>query len=168
MAECWLPNLEEYDGKKMDWNQYENHIYSIFKNDFIDTKPLFQDKEVNIRRIPMVFDKEDAFFHVTCKEYQKNGDRSPDLRRCERIRWIRKLIENYKCNHKLCDNCDGIKLWIEKNKSSKRIHLLFEEQRYMVVIEERKNYCLLITAFYIHYNNALTGYLKRYNNYKNN
>lgn len=90
----------------------------------------------------------------------------PDFRRCERIRWVRKFIENYKCNLAECKECDGIKVWEEDYHGNPRVHILLEEERYMVVVEKREKYCLLITAFYFEQDHKLRKKLKKYQKYK--
>lgn len=162
---CWLPYLEYFEKYKGLWSEYQEMLYSIFKHDFIDTQPCFEEKRVNIRRHPIEFGKEEAFFHITSQDYNKNGERLPDLRRCERIRWTRAFIEN-QCSPKICNNCEGIKTWKELYHGSERVHILLEEERYMVVLELRKSYCLLITAFYIEHDHALSKQLKHYEQYK--
>lgn len=47
-----------------------------------------------------------------------------------------------------------------------RVHILLEEERYMVVVECRKDYCLLITAFYFEHDHSLNKKLKKYDEYK--
>lgn len=94
-------------------------------------------------------------------------ERNPDLRRCERIRWVRAFIENYNCDPKLCEDCEGVKVWCETYKGKKRIHFLLVEEKYMVVIEKRPKYYQLITAFYFDYDNALEKKLKHYDMYIN-
>ena len=84
----------------------------------------------------------------------------------ERIRWVRAFIENYDCDLSKCEDCDGVKIWNEPYKSKTRVHLLLEEERYMVVLEERKGYFLLITAFYLDYDHALQKQLKHYKQYR--
>lgn len=163
---CWLPDLEYLDDYQNNWQLYENALYSIFKSDFIDSRPSFESKYVNIRRHPIEYNKEEAFFHVTCQDYLKDGKRVPDFRRCERIRWVRSFIENYQCDNSKCQGCDGIKVWSEPYKSTTRVHILFEEERYMVVLERRESYCLLITAFYFNHDHALEKKLKHYEMYK--
>lgn len=158
---CWLPNLEYYDYYD-SWDEYQDTLYSIFKSDFIDSHPHFEGKQVNIRRHPIEYGKEEAFFHVTCQDYLKDGERVPDFRRCERIRWVRAFIENYKCDSTLCDECDGVKVWKMPYKSNYRVHMLLEEERYMVVVEPRENYCLLITAFYLEHDHTLRKKVKEY------
>lgn len=161
----WLPQLmlyEDYDG----WTDYQNEIYQIFRQDFIDTFPEFQGKRVKIRYQPIEYGREEAFYHITCQDYYKNGERVPDLRRCERIKWVRRFIENYQCNMEQCVECSGIKTWEESYGNNKRVHILFEEERYMVVVERRAQYSLLITAFYFEEDHSLRKKLKKYNIYK--
>lgn len=164
MIDCkWLPSLEPYSTEKQ-WSEYEGFIYSIFYNDFIKTHPCFDNKKVNVRHHPKEYGKEEAFFHLTCQDYLKDCDRVPDFRRCERIRWVRKFIENYDCAEG-CEECSGIKVWDKPFKNNYRTHILFEEEKYIVVLEKRDNYCLLITAFYFNRNHTLEKKLKEYRKY---
>ena len=60
-----------------DWakfDEYDELLYQIFKRDFIDSRPLYEHKEVGIRKHPMVNDKEQTFFHITSKDYNKNDE----------------------------------------------------------------------------------------------
>ena len=61
---CWLPELEYLDDYQNNWQLYENALYSIFKTDFIDSRPSFEGKQVSIRRHPIEYNKEEAFFHL--------------------------------------------------------------------------------------------------------
>lgn len=162
---CWIPNLEFFSSYS-SWKEYEDVLYTIFKHDFIDSHPFFEGLRVNVKHYPKEFGKEDAFFHTTCKDYVGEGNRDPDFRRCERIRWIRAFIENYNCDSTLCEDCDGVKVWREPYKSKERVHILLEEERYVVILEDRTNYFLLITAFYLDYDHALDKQLKHYEKYK--
>lgn len=161
----WIPNLELYENFD-GWDAYQEHIYQLFCNDFKYSNPYFEEKIVKIRFHPIEFNKEEAFFHVTCQDYNKDGERVPDFRRCERIRWIRKFIENYNCDLSKCNDCDGIKVWEEEVRNVYRTHILLEEEKYMVVLEKRKGYCLLITAFYFNNNHSLKKKIKKYYEYK--
>ncbi|MDD4494889.1 MAG: hypothetical protein PHV32_11205 [Eubacteriales bacterium] len=165
---CWLPDLVEFNSYGGNWGKYEDAIYRVFKKDFIDSKPNFEGKQVNIRRQPMVNDKEEAFIHVTHQDYNKDGERLPDMRRCERIRWVRSFIEEYNCDSSKCIDCDGVKVWEEDapRGTGKRVQLLLQEERYMVVLERRSTYCLLITAFYFEHDHALRKKLEHYENNK--
>ena len=144
--------------------EYDEFLYQLFKQDFIDSQPLYEKKKVVIRKHPLVNGKEQTFFHVTSKDYKEGEERFPDPRRCERIQWIRKFIENNFCLDS-CNECDGIKVWEEEYKKNKRIYLLLEEEKYIVILEKRENYCLLITAYYLDYPHTLDKLLKKYNAY---
>lgn len=147
---CWLPELVPCQDWGR-WKEYENELYAIFKSDFIDDSPSYENKPVRIRKHPMEHDREEAFWHVTCCDFAKDNDRKPDINRCERIRWIRSFIENSNCNDPFCEECDGMLVWstIFPKTKSPRVKILLEEERYVVIVEVRKEYCLLITAFYI-------------------
>ena len=63
------------------------------------------------------------------------NDRIPDLRRCERLKWNREIIEN--------NNCVGCKkkLYYEQYyKNNVRINLLFPDVRFKVILEKRDKY----------------------------
>jgi hypothetical protein len=162
----WLPDTIEFNDYQ-DWNSYEEVLYQIFINDFVQSHPLLNDKPVKIRKHPMILGKEQTFFHITSVDQTFNpkdpNDRIPDLNRSARLSWVRKIIENYMCR-KGC--CSFIKVWREKYKSYERIHMLFEEVRFMVVVEERETYNLLITAYYIEHDHQLKKKLKKYERYQ--
>lgn len=163
--DCWIPgtiDLREYNG---NFVEYENALYENFKRDFIDSQPFFRGLPVEIRREPMEYNKEEAFFHITCQDYAKDHNRSPDFRRCERINWVRAFIENYECEDYQCD-CDGIKIWDEPGRSKRmQTCILSEFERYIVILENRNNYYLLITAYYIEYDRVMDKKLRNYEKY---
>ena len=163
----------------MKWNEYLDEIYKVFKNDFIDNKPIFEGKNVNFRKAPMDGKYEHTFIHLTHKdEFHKSdnpNDRIPDPRRAERIGWNKAIIDNYKCNEN-CVDCDKVLYFEEyykKNiKVSKKLdnyvksYFLFKDAKFLVILEKRENYNLLITGYYIEYDNAMEKYIKKYEKYK--
>ena len=163
---CWLPPLNPFDFDS-NYKIYESSLYKKYREDFIESHPYFENKIVKVRFLPIIDGYEESFIHFTCKNYENVEDREPDFKRCERLHWIRKVIENYLCKEKCNEACDGIKIWEEPYKMYSRVHFLFEEERYLVIIEKRKDYNLLITAYYLEYDNALEKQMKHYNQYKN-
>lgn len=161
----WLPELMPCDNWA-DFASYEEKLYQIFSMDFIQTQPQFKNKPVIIRRHPMVDDREQTFFHVITKDDSSKNDRFLDPKRCERIRWIRAFIENYDCDPTKCEACSGIKVWDEPYKANKRVFILSEEEKYMVILERRERYNMLITAYYLDYPHSLEKQLKKYNYYQ--
>jgi hypothetical protein len=82
--------LETFNG---DWEKYFEAVYNAFKVDFVDNKLFFRDKEVRLKFHPYTDGKEANFYHLT-HEGEDEKDRKPDLRRMERIKWPKILIEN--------------------------------------------------------------------------
>ena len=85
-------------------------------------------------------------------------ERTPDIRRCERIRWPRPFIEQE-------DDAD-LKVWSEFRGSEERIHIWHEEENYVVIVACRRGYYLPWTAYTL-YKNQKEKMRKRYNRYKN-
>jgi hypothetical protein len=151
----WLPPLvlfEQYGG---NWEDYINVVYSYFKKDFIDSKPLFLDKQVELKRHPLYQDKECTFWHIT-SEGEVEAERTPDIRRCERIRWPRPIIDNCECQH--------VRWWRNKRKKEPRVVIWFYEEDYVVVLAERKSYLLLWTAYFVSKDHTRRKLLKEYLN----
>ena len=149
---CFFGGLFKSD---KEWDEYYEEVYSKFKNDFLnENRPLYyNNKIIRIRRMPEVFGKEQTFYHITNYEEQGIENRVPDWRRCERIAWVREFIEQSFCVNSKC-NCSGIHNWIQPFKSKKRTYIWSETKRFLVILEERNEYYLLITAFYINEKNG--------------
>lgn len=145
MSKCFLPDL--FDFSSGDWDSYYDDVYTIFYNDFVISSPIFNNKSVYIKKKPMVGNKEQCFFHITNYEDYTINDRVPDFRRCERIKWVKKFIINYFCDQHY--DCSGIHNWVQPFMNKNRIYIFSETNRFLVVLEERDKYYLLITAFYI-------------------
>lgn len=169
--ECWIPELIPCSNLA-EWENYENSLYKIFIEDWVDSQPHFQQKPVYIRRDPKYEGREEGFWHLTCQDYSKkhNGieSRDPDLKRCERINWSRSFIENYpactSCLDKQNSSCSGVLTWKALSGNKKcRYKFFHEEERYLVVLEERENYFLLITAYFVENEWSFKSILREYN-----
>ncbi|MCI0655401.1 MAG: hypothetical protein L0Y39_13165 [Methylococcaceae bacterium] len=136
----WLPPLvlfSDYDG---NWQAYLDAIYECFKQDFIDNKPVFQGRRLGLKRHPMSYGKEATFWHMM-PEGMEEEIRMPDLRRCERIRWPKPVIEH--------NDDPKVKYWVSVKHNEDRIHIWLEEEDYVVVLADRKNFLLPWTAFLV-------------------
>lgn len=158
--ECWIP--EETDSSEFDsWEEYDRFLYSVFKSDFVDSRPIFEGMEVKPRTNPRFDEREESFWHLTCRDYRhKSGlpeSRDPDLDRCRRIRWPRAFIEHHlECGYHDINPgcCSGVVVWRSTHKSKKgkpkeRVKLYLKEEQYLLVMEKRNRYYLLITAYRI-------------------
>ncbi len=152
----WLPDLLYKESYESD-NKYLERLYKIFEESFKRSQPIFKGEQVGCRKNPITHGYEEGFFHLTHRDY-KNApfqDRGIDYFRCERFEWIKKIIENYNCTDSCCTH---IKVWEEKKKT----YLLFEEVKYVVILEKRKGYYVVVTAFYIDYNHTMNKLLNKY------
>ncbi len=135
---AWLPDLILLQDFSGDWSKFMDAIYQIFRGDFILTKPKFRGGAIKTKWHPIVDGREATFWHVIQTGKVEN-ERTPDLRRCERVPWIRPVIEHEKE--------PSIKVWENKRKQEKRICLWLEDYEYLVVLAKRKGYILLWTAY---------------------
>lgn len=159
---CWLPELFTRP-PEMPWAEYDASLYQEYLL-LINSEIVFRGMPVKFKRYPILEDRCESYWHLTCTDYQRNGERFPDPDRCERIKWLKQTIEHVDCKTERCPECDGLLVWeTRKNKPKHlRVNILFEEARYLVVLEPRKDYYLLITAFYVGKDRALNKLINDY------
>lgn len=140
--------LEDYDG---DYSSYMESVYLVFKKDFIIKKTKFRNEELKLKSHPLIQNKAYTFYHMT-HEGKDEQNRLPDIRRCERMPWANPTIEN-------CDKWN-LKIWpqVRTGNGGTRNRLCIwleceDKPDYMVILDIRKDYKLLWTAFvpqYLH------------------
>lgn len=133
----WLPEiltLAHHDG---DWPAYIEAVYAVFECDFIQNECLLRGNRVGVRRQPSYDNKWFTFWHCV-SEGRVEEHRTPDFRRCERIPWMRPIIEH--------ETEAVVDVWTRKKNGDDRLYVWFAEE-YLVVLGIRKTYYLLITAF---------------------
>jgi len=136
----WLPPLVSFSDHGGEWERYLEAIYDYFRQDFVEDKPVFRGRRLGLKRHPMTKGKEATFWHMI-QQGDSEEDRIPDLRRCERIRWPRPIIEH--------DDDRAIKVWWNQCRGEKRICLWFERENYLVVLADRGKYILPWTAYLV-------------------
>ena len=157
----WLPGLvllQDYSGM---WNRYVEALYDFFHDDFILTRPLLAGVTVNHKKYPMEKGKEATFWHLISSGLTEE-EREPDIRRCERIRWAKVMIEAV--------DTDKVRYWKTRRSSKKRRnelrHLIaLPDFSYLVVLADRGTHILLWTAFCVekeHRRKKLEKEWKRY------
>ena len=137
---AWLPDLiclPDYGG---DWNRYHQAIYEAFCQDFIQSQPQFMGRRLGLKRHPLMDGKEATFWHFV-SEGAVEANRLPDLRRCERIRWPRAVIER-------ADD-PAVKVWSNQRGHEKRVCLWLDSEDYLVVLADRETYLLPWTAYLV-------------------
>ena len=159
MVPDWLPSLVLFSAYEGNWEKYVEVLYEYFKQDFIQKRTSFEGIKLRLKRYPLSQGKEATFWHLI-SEGKTEEDRIPDLRRCERIRWPRPIIINAKDSR--------IKFWKNQRRGETRICLWLEDQEYIVILAERKDYVLLWTGYMVTENHRKRKLQKEFENYHKN
>ncbi len=145
----WLPELLRMESYGGQWEEYLDAVYRRYCADFLTRKAYFRNNPVSTKYHPAAEGKGSGFWHCI-SEGAPSGlekDREPDLSRCERIGWIRAIIEH------ATDR--SIQYWQNQRhgRGTEINHLLWFDGLYLVILSERpnystgKNYFLLKTAY---------------------
>ena len=156
MKPVWLPDLILMESFGGNWERFFAAVYHIFEQDFVLSKPDFRGKRLGLKRHPEYDGKSATFWHMISMG-EVEAEREPDLRRCERIRWPKPVIEN--------STDPALKVWAEPNGKNQRIHIWFEDEGYLVVLDDRRDYILPWTAFFIEREHQRKKYNKRWQRY---
>ncbi|MEI8361371.1 MAG: hypothetical protein WCG01_04535 [bacterium] len=144
----WLPDVVPFSDFDCDLKKYLDHLHGIFEKDFLVSRPVYNGK-------PVFFDKNvienysACFWHLITEskiaDYQRVDVANLSLLRCERICWMRPVIENHK--HQ------AVSVW--ENTRGRKTNTLFllEDYDYIVVLTNIKDKFYLVTAYYIAYPN---------------
>src|SRR3989339_736182 len=97
-----------------------------------------------------------TFYHIT-HEGEDESNRKPNFRRMERIRFPKFIIEN--CKH------NDILIWKNKRGKDERVLLLNEAENYIVILTDRGEYFMLITAYYVETKHRKEKLVKEYKDY---
>lgn len=152
----WLPPLVTCSNLA-DWTPYEAALFGYYKADFIDARPVFDGRKVQQKRHPEIGGLPATFWHVISEG--DGDDRTPDFRRCERIRWPGALIA-----HAGDPNC--VCRWDEHDHhKGYRVCLTLKDFSYLVVLDDRSTFVLLWTAYCVERQPARDKLAKRYAHY---
>ena len=132
------PDLVSFSDFGGDWNAYEIELNRCFMAEIAAGQLNYRGWRVGCRRMPESAGRWASFWHLV-SEGRVEQDRTPDLRRCERIRWVRWVIENA-LTHPEVDE------W-ENTRGTETNVLLWYREEYLVVLTRRREYWLLKTAY---------------------
>lgn len=141
-----------------DVTSYIEAIYQVFKKDFITTPPVFEGTKLGLKKHPLVEGREYTFYHFT-HDGEDEKNRLINYNRMERMPWPAPMINK--------SGSSNLKVWRNSRGRHERILILHEEEKYLVVLEDRKDYILPWTAYLVDYPNRLKKLLREYEAYKN-
>jgi len=151
--------LPEMLNLKGDWNDdILPLLYSVFERDIKHSIPICNRRKIfHDNRILPGGDKEEGFWHLITGKDEKTKIRLPDYNRSKRLPWLRAIIDN-------CDSQEITSFKYEKGKRKTRLYLWLKKLDYIVILEKRKNYYMLITAYYIDEEHEKRRFEKWYRN----
>ena len=131
---------------------YIDAVYEVYKKEVVNGDLTFLNLPIKCPWHPPFQNKHFSFWHLISEKGGSNleADRVPDIRRCERIKWISYVIINaYDCSKILC--------WEKEVQTSrgrnKHIHLYLHEERYLVVLRKEKKRLDIVTTFVVREHN---------------
>ena len=146
MSSAWLPALLLLEHSNGDWAHYLERLHTCFVADFVDSKPTWPGKRVALKRHPEYDGKSATFWHMI-SEGKSEADRTPDMRRCERIAWPRPILDEFDASPGTT-NC-RVLWWSELRGTETRYHLAPDDFSYVVVMADRGDFVLPWTAYYV-------------------
>lgn len=160
----WLPGLIPWNQEHGEtWEQYEQRLFHVFQNEFRESFQ-YDGKPVHYKRMPYDGIYPEAFMHLTTCNQDNSGSRLPDAERSERISWPRPVVEH----HPFCEICEYTQctqpwVWRKNDKNKDRVKIYLPNQQYLVVLGERRDYWVLITAYYVNRQWSIDKLEKEYN-----
>lgn len=132
------PDLLQFNAFGGDWPAYEAELHRIFMAEIASGNLQFRGVRVGCRRNPEAAGRWASFWHLV-QEGRVEDERLPDLRRCERIRWVRWIIEKAPAHAEINE-------W-QNTRGTETNTLLWYREEYLVVLAQRQGYWLLRTAY---------------------
>lgn len=133
-----LPELFTFHG---DWDKYEDELYAIYLETIVNCEIKFRGMPVKTQYRPATKGKGFGFWHLI-SDGPNEDDRIPDMRRCERIRWVVWLIHN-------AETDQALSWWENKRGHNTHVVIWQEQENFAVVLAKRNGYYLLKTAYWV-------------------
>ncbi len=144
---AWLPDLILFTDYNGDWPSYERALYDVFVTCFITSESTaFSPKRLAVKKQPYPKNRELGFWHLISEEQNRRRgappneeERTPDMRRCERIRWPRPVIDKYQS--------DCVVYWRTEERRQLFTLIALPDFSYALILREGENYMQLVTHY---------------------
>lgn len=141
-----LISMHDFPG----WEAYEDAIYAVYLETVAHARLTFRGCPLKVRFNPETKRKGYGFWHLISEAPTQNNryeeERIPDLRRCERVRWVAWCIQH-------ADACaPGFSWWENERGREKHVVIWAEQHHFAVVLAKRQpqqgpKFYLLKTAY---------------------
>lgn len=152
----WLPGLLLLSDCKGIWGDWLDALYGSFQTDFVHTQINFRGKPVQVGN-QLIDGKERTFWHMI-QEGKVEQSRTPDSRRCERIKWAKAIIEH--------DGDPQVLSWPNKRKRQERFVLWVPSVDFAVILEDRRSHWMLWTTYVTDRRHTQRVFQEEYEQYK--
>lgn len=143
--------LNDFQG---NYKVYIDAVFAVFKRDFIKQKAYFGFYVLGLQYHPCFQDRAYTFYHMTHKG-EVESERVPDLRCCECMPWVRPTVEQ--------TVNDKLRFWEQERSNRPRVCIWLEvEDDYFVILDVRKIFVLLWTAFVAEHSHEVRKKQKEY------
>ena len=123
----WLPEIICVDG---NFDDVVRRLYNIFHRDFVENKPVLADMEVwHNRKVKPGETYEESFWHLIERDHNKQGSRSFDPRRAERLPWCAATLNN--------SQQPQVNYWICDEQGKQTCYVWLEDYDYVIILEKR-------------------------------
>ena len=114
------------------WDSYLDHLYGVFLDNFVHEHVHFLGLRVTCRRTPEHRGKHSGFWHMISYG-EVEDDREIEPRRCERLCWVKPLIEAAAAND------PDVLCWENKRRTEKNILIMHSTENFVVILGKNKN-----------------------------
>lgn len=152
-----FPDLILFNDYLGDFKSYFRAVYTVFENDFIKSQPKYEGLKVSAQKHPEVDGIHRTFYHIT-HEGEDEQNREPDIRRMERIRFPKFVIEKNTANE--------ILVWENTRGKDTRMLLFNNTEGYIVILTKRQGYYLFWTAYLVTQQHRKNKLIQEYETYK--
>ncbi len=145
-----IPLGERFDPTVTTETNYINALYQTFLADLVRGNLYWKTPatKISLRRHPEIEGRHAIFWHIVSGGSDIETERELDTERCVRIGWIRPILEQF--NEDYPDE-QLVHWWVSPDPRwrGRRYGLATDNYDYVVFVEERRDYALLISAYYV-------------------
>lgn len=136
-----LPDLTVAEDFGGDWATYEEALWAQFRRDFLLSRPQWEGWDVVVDRKLGPHGREVRFWHLIEKGEPgcSEDERRPEYDRCERLTWIRYILEH--------PAALDARSWIEKTRKGTKVKIALPDFSYLIVLKQARDHFRLITAY---------------------
>lgn len=152
----WLPEM--FSVNPWEHDTYDK-LYDVFHDFFIAGEVIFRGQSVGYDSA-IVDGRANGFWHITTRKDVKTGERLPDPRRCERLPWLKPMVEN-------SDKVEVLAWEYDDGDGVNKLYVWLKDHDYVAIMKKNKKGKLyLLSAFWVEYPSAKRKLMQKYQSSK--